>query len=502
MSGLITEPTDDVRAFMARDHRLFIDGAWVDPGSDRLIEVENPSTEEVIARLHSASMADLDRAVAAARAALDGPWGRMPPADRARLLYRLADLMEAASLDLGQLSTLENGMPLWMSMDKLAAFCPELVRYYAGWCTKVTGDTLPAVPLRGEANDWLVYTLRQPVGVVGAIIPWNAPASMITLKTAPALAAGCTMVLKPAEMTPLLAIRFTELVDEAGFPKGVFNMVHGTGSAIGDALTSHPEVDMISFTGSTRAGIQIAKAAADTIKRVAQELGGKSANIVFADSDLEASVTRGVLHCFGNTGQSCNAPTRMLIEQSVYDEAVAIAARVAKDAKLGDPMEKGSHYGPVVSKAHFDKIQGLIQAGIDEGAQLVAGGTGRADGFDRGFYVKPTVFAGVHNKMRIAQEEVFGPVLVLIPFADEADAIAIANDSPYGLYAYVQTGDIARARRISRMMRAGGVSINGTSQDYMAPFGGYKQSGNGREYGEFGVRDFLEIKSISGFRTS
>jgi aldehyde dehydrogenase (NAD+) len=310
------------------------------------------------------------------------------------------------------------------------------------------------------------------------------------------------MVLKPSEMAPLSAQLFAEMVEEAGFPKGVFNMIHGTGASVGDTLTSHPEVDMISFTGSTRAGIQIAKNAADTVKRVAQELGGKSANIVFADSDLEAAVTRGVLHCYGNTGQSCNAPTRMLIEQSVYDEAVAIAARVAKAAQLGDPMKKGPHYGPVVSKAHYDKIQGLIQVGIDEGAQLVAGGTGRAEGFDRGYYVKPTVFAGVHNKMRIAQEEVFGPVLVLIPFKDEADAIAIANDSPYGLYAYVQTGDMARARRVARLMRAGGVSINGTSQDYMAPFGGYKQSGNGREYGEFGVRDFLEIKSISGFRTA
>ena len=308
------------------------------------------------------------------------------------------------------------------------------------------------------------------------------------------------MVLKPSEMAPLSAQLFAEMVDEAGFPKGVFNMIHGTGASVGDALTSHAEVDMISFTGSTRAGVQIAKNAADTVKRVAQELGGKSANIVFADSDLEAAVTRGVLHCYGNTGQSCNAPTRMLVEQSVYDDAVVIAARVAKAAQLGDPKEKGPHYGPVVSKAHYDKIQGLIQVGIDEGAQLVAGGTGRADGFDRGYYVKPTVFAGVHNKMRIAQEEVFGPVLVLIPFKDEADAIAIANDSPYGLYAYVQTGDMDRARRVSRLMRAGGVSINGTSQDYMAPFGGYKQSGNGREYGEFGVRDFLEIKSISGFR--
>ena len=307
------------------------------------------------------------------------------------------------------------------------------------------------------------------------------------------------MVLKPSELAPLSAQLFAEFIDEAGFPAGVFNMVHGTGPAIGDALTSHPEVDMISFTGSTRAGIQVAKSAADTVKRVSQELGGKSANIVFADSDLEASVKRGVLHCFENAGQSCNAPTRMLVEASAYDAAVAIAARVAKDAKLGDPMEKGGHYGPVVSKLQFDKIQRLIQVGIDEGAQVVAGGTGRADGFERGYYVKPTVFAGVHNKMAIAQEEVFGPVLVMIPFADEPDAIGIANDTPYGLAAYVQSGDLERARRVSRRMRAGGVSINGAGQDYASPFGGYKQSGNGREWGEWGLHDFLEIKVINGF---
>jgi aldehyde dehydrogenase (NAD+) len=308
------------------------------------------------------------------------------------------------------------------------------------------------------------------------------------------------MVLKPSEIAPLSAQLFAEFIEEAGFPRGVFNMIHGTGAGIGDRLTSHPEVDMISFTGSTRAGVQIAKSAADTVKRVSQELGGKSANIVFADTDLEAAVTRGVLHCFENAGQSCNAPTRMLVEQSVYDRAVAIAASVAKAAKQGDPREKGAHYGPVVSKMHFDKIQGLIQVGIDEGAQVFAGGTGRSEGFDRGYYVKPTIFAGVHNRMRIAQEEVFGPVLVMIPFEDERDAIAIANDTPYGLAAYVQTDDMERARRVARLLRAGGVSINGAGQDYMAPFGGYKQSGNGREYGEFGLRDFLEVKVINGYR--
>ena len=350
---------------------------------------------------------------------------------------------------------------------------------------------------REVGTDGLV--VHEPIGVCVLITPWNWPVNQLATKIGPALIAGCTMVLKPSEIAPLSAQLFAECIDEAGFPPGVFNMVHGTGAAIGDALTSHPEVDMISFTGSTRAGVQIAKSAADTVKRVSQELGGKSANIVFADCDLAAAVERGVLHCFENAGQSCNAPTRMLVEQSVYDQAVSIAARVAKDVKQGDPMDKGSHFGPVVTKAHFDKIQRLIQAGIDEGAQLVAGGTGRSEGFDRGYYVKPTVFAGVHNAMTIAQEEVFGPVLAIIPFSDEAEAIAIANDSPYGLAAFVQTGDQERARRVARKMRAGTVSINGASQDYMAPFGGYKQSGNGREYGEYGLRDFLEIKVINGF---
>ena len=307
------------------------------------------------------------------------------------------------------------------------------------------------------------------------------------------------MVLKPSEVSPLSAQLFAEFIEEAGFPTGVFNMVHGTGAMIGDALTGHPDVDMVSFTGSTRAGIQIAKSAAETVKRVSQELGGKSANIVFADSGLEKAVTRGVLHCFGNTGQSCNAPTRMLVEASVYEEAVAIAARVAQSVQLGDPMEKGPHLGPVVSKAQFDKIQRLIQVGIDEGARLIAGGVGRAEGFDRGYYVKPTIFAGVHNKMTIAQEEIFGPVLVMIPFADEAEAIQIANDTPYGLAGYIQSGDLERARRVARKVRAGSVYLNGNGQDYCSPFGGYKQSGNGREWGAFGLHDFLEIKVINGF---
>ena len=471
--------------------KSYINGAWVLPAtSTATVDAVNPATEEVCAVVAVCGRDDVELAVTAARAAFDG-YAATTLEHRIALVEKLITIFERRYGEMVTAISTEMGAPYDLSHDAQAESGPGHLR-----------ATVKAV--REMAWDYDVGTdgivTHEPIGVCVLITPWNWPINQIVCKVGPALITGCTMVLKPSEMAPLSAQLFAEMVDEAGFPKGVFNMVHGTGASVGDALTSHPEVDMISFTGSTRAGVQIAKNAADTVKRVAQELGGKSANIVFADSDLEAAVTRGVLHCFGNTGQSCNAPTRMLVEQSVYDEAVAIAARVAKAAKLGDPMEKGQHYGPVVSKAHYDKIQGLIQVGIDEGAQLVAGGTGRADGFDRGYYVKPTVFAGVHNTMRIAQEEVFGPVLVLIPFKDEADAIAIANDSPYGLYAYVQTGDLDRARRVSRLMRAGGVSINGTSQDYMAPFGGYKQSGNGREYGEFGVRDFLEIKSISGFR--
>jgi aldehyde dehydrogenase (NAD+) len=471
--------------------KSYINGAWVLPAtSTATVDAVNPATEEVCAVVAVCGRDDVELAVTAARAAFDG-YAATTLEHRIALVEKLITIFERRYGEMVTAISTEMGAPYDLSHDAQAESGPGHLR-----------ATVKAV--REMAWDYDVGTdgivTHEPIGVCVLITPWNWPINQIVCKVGPALITGCTMVLKPSEMAPLSAQLFSEMVEEAGFPKGVFNMIHGTGASVGDALTSHPEVDMISFTGSTRAGVQIAKNAADTVKRVAQELGGKSANIVFADSDVEAAVTRGVLHCFGNTGQSCNAPTRMLVEQSVYDEAVAIAARVAKAAKLGDPMEKGPHYGPVVSKAHYDKIQGLIQVGIDEGAQLVAGGTGRADGFDRGYYVKPTVFAGVHNKMRIAQEEVFGPVLVLIPFKDEAEAIAIANDSPYGLYAYVQTGDLDRARRVSRLMRAGGVSINGTSQDYMAPFGGYKQSGNGREYGEFGVRDFLEIKSISGFR--
>ena len=470
--------------------KSYIGGAWVLPHSSaETFDAINPATEELAVRVAMCGPDDVDLAVAAARQAFVS-WGQTSLELRIGLVEKLIAVFERRYDEMVQAISTEMGAPYDLSYNAQAESGPGHLRATVRAAREMEWE-------RSVGADGLV--VHEPIGVCVLITPWNWPINQLATKVGPALVAGCTMILKPSEIAPLSAQLFAEFMNEADFPPGVFNMVHGTGAAIGDALTSHPEVDMISFTGSTRAGVQIAKSAADTVKRVSQELGGKSANIVFADSDLEAAVKRGVLHCFENAGQSCNAPTRMLVERSVHAQAVAIASRVARQVKQGDPMAKGPHFGPVVTKAHFDKIQRLIQAGIDEGARLVAGGTGRSDGFDRGYYVKPTIFADVDNAMTIAQEEVFGPVLVMIPFGDEAEAIAIANDTPYGLAAFVQTGDQARARRVARQMRAGGVSINGASQDYMAPFGGYKQSGNGREYGEYGLRDFLEIKVINGF---
>jgi aldehyde dehydrogenase (NAD+) len=344
-------------------------------------------------------------------------------------------------------------------------------------------------------NDRIVM---EPVGVVAMITPWNWPMNQVTLKAVPAMLTGCTMILKPSEVSPLSSILFAEMVDEAGFPKGVFNMINGDGVGVGSQLSNHKDVDMVSFTGSTRAGIAISKAASETLKRVHLELGGKGANIVFADAD-EKAVKRGTLHCFNNTGQSCNAPTRMLVERSVYDRAVEIAAETANSVKVGSAHDEGRHIGPVVSQAQFDKVQGLIQKGIDEGARLVAGGPGRPEGFNRGYFVRPTVFADVTNQMTIAREEIFGPVLSIIPFDTEAEAIRIANDTPYGLTDYVQSQDDTKRVRVARRLRAGMVEMNGTSRGAGSPFGGMKASGNGREGGMWGLEDFCEVKAVSGW---
>ena len=470
--------------------KSYIAGKWTAPlSSVQTFEAINPATEQRAALVALCGTDDVDAAVAAARAAFPA-YAALPLEARIALVERLIAVFECRYDEMVRAISTEMGAPYDLSFDAQAECGPGHLK-----------ETVKAA----RAMEWerqigsTGRLFHEPIGVAVLITPWNWPINQLAAKIGPALVVGCTMVLKPSEVAPLSAQLFAEFIDEAGFPAGVFNMLHGTGAAIGDALTSHPEVDMVSFTGSTRAGVQVAKSAADTVKRVSQELGGKSANIVFADADLEAAVKRGVLHCFENTGQSCNAPTRMLIEASAYDAAVAIAARVAADITLGDPLDKGPHLGPVVSKVQYDKIQALIQIGIDEGAQLIAGGTGRATGFSRGFYVKPTIFAGVTNQMAVAREEIFGPVLVMIPFADEAEAISIANDTPYGLAAYVQSGDAVRARRVAGLLRAGSVSINGAGQDYCSPFGGYKQSGNGREWGEFGLHDFLEIKVMNGF---
>ncbi|MFM7028207.1 MAG: aldehyde dehydrogenase family protein [Chakrabartia sp.] len=472
-----------------RPLKSYINGQWVAPQtSTQTLEAINPATEQPCATIALCGPDDADRAVAAARAAFDA-YAATPLETRLALVEKLIAVFERRYEEMVRAISTEMGAPYDLSYNAQAECGPGHLKETLRAARAMDWDS----PIGSTGN--LTY---EAVGVCVLITPWNWPINQLAAKVGPALVAGCTMVLKPSEVAPLSAQLFAEFVDEAGFPAGVFNMVHGTGAMIGEALTGHPEVDMVSFTGSTRAGIQIAKSAAETVKRVSQELGGKSANIVFADSGLDAAVTRGVLHCFGNTGQSCNSPTRMLVEASAYDEAVAIAARVAAGVTLGDPMAKGPHLGPVVSKAQFDKIQHLIQVGIDEGARLIAGGPGRAEGFDRGFYVKPTIFADVHNQMTIAREEIFGPVLVMIPFADEAEAIRIANDTPYGLAGYIQSGDLERARRVARKIRAGSVYLNGHGQDYCSPFGGYKQSGNGREAGLFGLRDFMEIKAISG----
>ncbi len=470
--------------------KSYIGGSWVHPQtSTGIFAAINPATEELAARVAMCGPDDVDLAVAAAKQAF-ASWALTALESRIALVEKLIAVFERRYAEMVTAISTEMGAPYDLSHDAQAECGPGHLRETIKAARELAWER------RTGDHASLVY---EPIGVCVLITPWNWPINQLAAKIGPALVAGCTMVLKPSEIAPLSAQLFAEFIDEAGFPPGVFNMVHGSGAGIGDALTRHPDVDMVSFTGSTRAGVQIAKSAADTVKRVSQELGGKSANIVFDDAALEAAVTRGVIDCFSNTGQSCNAPTRMLVEASAYDRAVGFAVAAAQTVKLGDPVDKGPHLGPVVSAAHYDKIQRLIQIGIDEGAEVAIGGTGKPAGFERGYYVKPTVFSGVTNQMEIAREEVFGPVLVMIPFADEAEAIEIANDTPYGLAAYVQSLDLDRARRVARQLRAGGVYLNGHGQDYGSPFGGYKQSGNGREWGAWGLHDFLEIKVVNGF---
>ncbi|ERL99683.1 aldehyde dehydrogenase [Brucella intermedia 229E] len=472
---------------------FYIDGAWRAPVEAKSIEVINPANEKPYAVISAGSAKDIDLAVAAARKAFPS-WSETSAADRIGYIRRLVEIYEARLEEMAKAISLEMGAPITLARESQAAAGLSHTKAFIAAFENFEFEELlsPKFP-----NQTIV---REPIGVCGLITPWNWPMNQIALKVIPALAVGCTVILKPSEIAPMSAMLFAEFVDEAGFPQGVFNLVNGEGAVVGEALSQHPDVDMMSFTGSTRAGTAVSRAAAATVKRVSLELGGKSPNIVFADADLEKTIARSLAHCFENTGQSCNAPTRMLVERSVYDKAVELARKVAEGTKVGDPAEEGDHIGPLSSSIQFEKVQKLIQKGIDEGARLVAGGTGRPDGFTEGDFVKPTVFADVNNDMTIAREEIFGPVLAMIPpFDTEEEAIAIANDTPYGLAAYIQTGSPERAKRVARKLRAGMVQINGTSRAPGSPFGGYKQSGNGREGGKWGgLEDFMEVKLISG----
>jgi len=471
---------------------FYIDGAWVAPRRVRVLDVIDPAKETACARVSLGAAEDVDRAVAAARRAFDA-WSRSPVAERAAALARLAAVYERRFDEMAEAIMTEMGAPIRFAKQAQAASGLEHINAFLRDLKAFAFE----YPLYPDAIGQRI--LHEPIGVCGLITPWNWPMNQVTLKVIPALAVGCSVVLKPSEIAPLSAMLFAEMIDEAGFPPGVFNLVNGDGPTVGGAMSSHPGLDMMSFTGSQRAGTAVAKAAADTVKRVTLELGGKSPNIVFADADLPAAVARGAAACFANTGQSCDAPSRMLVERAVYDDAVGIAVETARGTRVGDPTEDGDHIGPLVSQAQFDKVQALIQKGIEENARLAAGGLGRPEGLNRGYYVRPTVFADVGNDMTIAREEIFGPVLSILPFDDEEEALSIANDTTYGLAAYVQSADGARLQRVARRLRAGVVQLNGAGLAAGSPFGGYKQSGNGREGGRWGLEDFTEVKAIAGW---
>ena len=471
-------------------HRMqfYIDGAWVDPVTPKSRPVINPATEQPMYDIAMGSAADVDKAVAAARRAFDS-FSQTSRDERIALLTRILEVYKSRMKDLGAAISDEMGAPLaFAEKFQVGAGLGHIVS---------TLDILKTYEFEEPLGSAMI--VREPVGVVGMITPWNWPLNQITCKVAPALAAGCTMVLKPSEFTPTSALIFAEILHEAGVPKGVFNLINGLGQEVGAAMSSHPGIDMISFTGSTRAGIDVAQRAAPTVKRVSQELGGKSPNIILEDADMQKAVTGGVAHVFMNSGQSCNAPTRMLVPQSKMNEAIAIAKGVAEGTKAGDPRAADTKIGPVVSSIQWEKIQTLIKKGIEEGATLVSGGPGRPEGVERGYYVRPTVFANVTNDMSIAREEIFGPVISIMGFKDEDEAVKIANDTPYGLAGYVSAGSVERARKVARQIRAGNINLNGVPNERTAPFGGYKQSGNGREWGKFGLDEYLEVKAIAGF---
>ena len=466
--------------------KFYIDGKWVTPNSKQVMPVINPATEEDIGTVILGNNDDVDLAVKAANLAFDS-FSKTTKEDRLKLLKRIHEVTSDRFEELAQAMSKEMGAPITMAREAQA---DSGLGHLQGFI-----EALEKLEEENTLSNGDILT-KEPIGVCGLITPWNWPINQITLKVLPAIACGCTCVLKPSEHTPISAMSYAEILHEAGVPSGVFNLIHGTGEEVGVALSRHPDIQMISFTGSTRGGMSVTRESAATIKRVTLELGGKSPNLVFADCDLEERVTASVGECMLNTGQSCDAPTRLLVEKSCYDDVLNIAKKAAEDTGVGEPQKEGDHIGPLFDKIQFDRVQNMIQVGIDEGARLLTGGMGKPDGFETGWYVKPTIFADVSNDMRIAQEEIFGPVLVIIPFESEEEAIKIANDSPYGLGAYLQTGDKERAQRVSKALRAGAVHINGGGFNYGSPFGGYKQSGNGREGGEMGIEDYLETKTV------
>ena len=471
--------------------QFYINGEWVDPVDPKHLDVINPATEETIGKIALGNSKDVDKAVAAAKEAFES-FSQTSKEERLALMGKIIEIYQSRYDEIAETISSEMGAPLWLSKAAQAATG-------AGHF----GTFMEVLKNYNFNEDKGTTRLRkEPVGVCGLITPWNWPINQIACKVAPALAAGCTMVLKPSEVSPLNAIIFAEVLHEAGVPAGVFNLVNGDGLSVGEAMSSHPDIDMMSFTGSTRAGVAVARASAETVKRVSQELGGKSANIILDDADFNKSVAGGVTGCFMNSGQSCNAPTRMLVPADRQDEAVAIAKATAEATIVGDPKEVAAGgIGPVVSEVQFNKIQGLIEKGIEEGATLVSGGPGKPDGFNAGYYVKPTIFSDVSNDMTIAREEIFGPVLSILPYKDEDEAISIANDTEYGLSGYV-SGSQEKAQKFAEKFRSGNVHVNGAGPDFNAPFGGYKKSGNGREWGDLGFEEFLEIKAILGYNAA
>lgn len=470
--------------------RFFINGEWLTPARRKESLVIDPATEQPVGQILLGTAEDVDAAVKAARAAF-ATYSQTTREERIALFERIVKVYEANIERLAQAVSDEMGAPMTLAVQAQAG---------SGFRHLSTALTI----LKDfEFEERLGTTLiaREPIGVCGLITPWNWPLNQISCKVAPALAVGCTVVLKPSEVAPVTAHIFAEILAEAGVPQGVFNLIDGDGPGVGEAISRHPDIDMVSFTGSTRAGVLVAKAAADSVKRVSQELGGKSANIILEDADLQASVAHGVNWMMTNSGQSCNAPSRMLVPANRYDEAVEVARKTVELLNVGDPKAPGVTIGPVANKLQFERVQAMIAKGIEEGAKAVTGGVGRPNGIDKGYFVKPTIFAGVNNEMTIAREEIFGPVMVLIPYKDEADAIRIANDTVYGLSGHVHSGNIENARRVASKIRTGMIHVNGAARDMFAPFGGYKQSGNGREWGREGFKEFLETKAMMGYFT-